>query len=110
MRPDLGRVHTDRALREIFEQPSFPPVRCQIPVLDLAWSVSSLLPVSVSVRTVPGQSDCDQSSVKPSDYTKMAPPVADLKAMTDAFEGIDRLAEGAPRTDGAPNFRRVSAQ
>ena len=38
----------------------------------------------------------------------MAPPVAELKAMTDAFEGIDRLAEGAPRTDGAPNFRRVS--
>merc|ERR1712013_787493 len=27
--------------------------------------------------------------------------------MTDAFEGIDRLAEGAPRTDGAPNFRRL---
>ena len=38
---------------------------------------------------------------------KMAPAVADLKAMTDAFEGIDKLAEGAPRTDGAPNFRRV---
>ena len=37
----------------------------------------------------------------------MAPPAAELKAMTDAFEGIDRLAEGAPRTDGAPNFRRV---
>jgi len=37
----------------------------------------------------------------------MAPPVADLKCMTDAFEGIDRLAEGAPRTDGAPNFRRL---
>ena len=37
----------------------------------------------------------------------MAPAVADLKAMTDAFEGIDKLAEGAPRTDGAPNFRRV---
>ena len=37
----------------------------------------------------------------------MVPPIADLKAMTDAFEGIDRLAEGAPRTDGAPNFRRV---
>ena len=46
--------------------------------------------------------------VKPTDYTKMAPAVADLKAMTDAFEGIDRLAEGAPRTEGAPNFRRVS--
>ena len=39
---------------------------------------------------------------------KMAPAVADLKAMTDAFEGIDKLAEGAPRTDGAPNFRRVN--
>ena len=38
----------------------------------------------------------------------MAPPVDTLKAMTDAFEGVDRLAEGAPRTDGAPNFRRVS--
>ena len=38
----------------------------------------------------------------------MAPAVADLKAMTDAFEGIDKLAEGAPRTDGAPNFRRVN--
>merc|ERR1711971_1459443 len=38
---------------------------------------------------------------------KMAPAVADLKAMTDAFEGIDKLAEGAPRTDGAPNFRRL---
>merc|ERR1739847_73262 len=62
---------------------------------------------SVSVRTVPGQSDSDQSSVKPSESTKMAPAVADLKAMTDAFEGIDRLAEGAPRTDGAPNFRRL---
>merc|ERR1712121_373498 len=39
--------------------------------------------------------------------TKMAPPASELKAMTDAFEGIDRLAEGAPRTDGAPNFRRL---
>ena len=38
----------------------------------------------------------------------MAPPVDTLVAMTDAFEGIDRLAEGAPKTDGAPNFRRVS--
>jgi predicted protein tyrosine phosphatase len=37
----------------------------------------------------------------------MAPPAAELQAMTDAFEGIDRLAEGAPRTDGAPNFRRL---
>ena len=40
----------------------------------------------------------------------MAPAVADLKAMTDAFEGIDKLAEGAPRTDGAPNFRRVNTE
>ena len=39
---------------------------------------------------------------------KMAPAVDTLVAMTDAFEGIDRLAEGAPKTDGAPNFRRVS--
>ena len=38
---------------------------------------------------------------------KMAPAVDTLVAMTDAFEGIDRLAEGAPKTDGAPNFRRV---
>jgi len=37
----------------------------------------------------------------------MAPPAAELQAMTDAFEGIDKLAEGAPRTDGAPNFRRL---
>jgi len=37
----------------------------------------------------------------------MAPPVNTLKAMTDAFSGIDKLAEGAPRTDGAPNFRRL---
>ena len=70
--------------------------RCQIPLLDLAWTVSSLL--TVSVRTVTTQLET----------SKMAPPVAELKAMTDAFEGIDRLAEGAPRTDGAPNFRRVS--
>merc|ERR1719336_963248 len=27
--------------------------------------------------------------------------------MTDAFSGIDKLAEGAPRTEGAPNFRRL---
>ena len=40
---------------------------------------------------------------------KMAPPVETLKAMTDAFEGIDKLAEGAPRTEGAPNFRRGSS-
>ena len=65
-------------------------------MLDLPWSVSSLL--TVSVRTVTTQLET----------SKMAPPVAELKAMTDAFEGIDRLAEGAPRTDGAPNFRRVS--
>merc|ERR1712079_239518 len=56
---------------------------------------SSLL--TVSVRTVTTQLET----------SKMAPPVAELKAMTDAFEGIDRLAEGAPRTDGAPNFRRL---
>jgi len=37
----------------------------------------------------------------------MAPPVTSLKVMTDAFAGIDKLAEGAPRTDGAPNFRRL---
>jgi len=37
----------------------------------------------------------------------MAPPVNSLKPMTDAFAGIDKLAEGAPRTDGAPNFRRL---
>ena len=38
----------------------------------------------------------------------MAVPAVDtLVAMTDAFEGIDRLAEGAPKTDGAPNFRRL---
>jgi len=37
----------------------------------------------------------------------MAPAVETLVAMTDAFEGIDRLAEGAPKTDGAPNFRRL---
>merc|ERR1711874_420269 len=53
---------------------------------------SSLL--TVSVRTVTTQLET----------SKMAPPVAELKAMTDAFEGIDRLAEGAPRTDGAPIF------
>ena len=104
-RPDLGRVHTDWVLREIFEQQSFPPVRCQIPVLDLAWSVSSL--ETVSVRTECQDSESHQLS-DTTDHTKMAPPVADLKAMTDAFEGIDRLAEGAPRTEGAPNFRRVS--
>ena len=47
--------------------------------------------LTVSVRTVTTQLET----------SKMAPPVAELKAMTDAFEGIDRLAEGAPRTDGA---------
>merc|ERR1711936_264756 len=56
---------------------------------------SSLL--TVSVRTVTTQLET----------SKMAPPASELKAMTDAFEGIDRLAEGAPRTDGAPNFRRL---
>jgi len=34
-------------------------------------------------------------------------PINELKAMTDAFEGIDRLAEGAPRMEGAPNMRRM---
>ena len=29
------------------------------------------------------------------------------KAMTDDFEGIDKLVKEAPHTDGAPNFRRV---
>jgi len=48
--------------------------------------------------------DCSQDITR---QKKMAPPVSELKAMTDAFEGIDRLAEGAPRTDGAPNFRRL---
>merc|ERR1712073_83265 len=56
---------------------------------------SSLL--TVSVRTVTTQLET----------SKMAPPVAELVAMSDAFEGIDRLAEGAPKTDGAPNFRRL---
>merc|ERR1712073_32337 len=56
---------------------------------------SSLL--TVSVRTVTTQLRSH----------KMAPAVDTLVAMTDAFEGIDRLAEGAPKTDGAPNFRRL---
>jgi len=38
----------------------------------------------------------------------MVPPVAELKAMTDAFEGNDMLPEGAERTEGAPNFRRLA--
>ena len=33
----------------------------------------------------------------------------DAKVMTDHFEGIDKLVKEAPHTDGAPNFRRVSA-
>merc|ERR1712244_45181 len=56
---------------------------------------SSLL--TVSVRTVTTQLET----------SNMAPPASELKAMTDAFDGIDRLAEGAPRTEGAPNFRRL---
>ena len=28
-------------------------------------------------------------------------------AMTDHFEGIDKLVKEAPHTEGAPNFRRV---
>ena len=38
---------------------------------------------------------------------KMA-DIAACKAMTDHFEGIDKLVKEAPHTDGAPNFRRVS--
>jgi len=38
----------------------------------------------------------------------MVPPIAELKAMTDAFEGNDMLPEGAERTEGAPNFRRLA--
>jgi len=37
----------------------------------------------------------------------MHPPASELKAMTDAFEGIDKLPEGLERTEGAPNFRRL---
>jgi len=37
----------------------------------------------------------------------MTPPITELKPMTDFFEGIDRLAEGAPRMEGAPNMRRM---
>ena len=62
--------------------------------------------LTVSVRTVPGQSVFP--NLRNPEIIKMAPPVAELKAMTDTFEGIDRLAEGAPRTEGAANFRRVS--
>ena len=61
--------------------------------------------VSVSV-TQPDLDSCPSQCRRRSD--KMAPAVDTLVAMTDAFEGIDRLAEGAPKTDGAPNFRRVS--
>merc|ERR1712002_438521 len=38
---------------------------------------------------------------------KMHPPASELVAMTDAFEGIDRLAEGVEGTEGAPNLRRL---
>ena len=37
-------------------------------------------------------------------------PKVDLStchAMTDHFEGIDKLVKEAPHTEGAPNFRRV---
>ena len=54
----------------------------------------------------PDLDSCPSQCRRKSD--KMAPAVDTLVAMTDAFEGIDRLAEGAPKTDGAPNFRRVS--
>ena len=37
---------------------------------------------------------------------KMA-EISACKAMTDHFEGIDKLVKEAPHTDGAPNFRRV---
>jgi predicted protein tyrosine phosphatase len=33
--------------------------------------------------------------------------IADCKPMTDHFEGIDKLVKEAPRTEGAPNFRRL---
>ena len=33
--------------------------------------------------------------------------ISACKAMTDHFEGIDKLVKEAPHTDGAPNFRRV---
>ena len=36
------------------------------------------------------------------------PNIHACKPMTDHFEGIDKLVEEAPHTDGAPNFRRVS--
>ncbi len=31
----------------------------------------------------------------------------ECKAMTDHFDGIDKLVKEAPHTEGAPNFRRV---
>ena len=34
--------------------------------------------------------------------------IEDCKAMTDYFDGIDKLVKEAPHTEGAPNFRRVS--
>jgi len=36
------------------------------------------------------------------------PNITRCKAMTDYFEGIDKLVPEAPHTEGAPNFRRVS--
>ena len=35
------------------------------------------------------------------------PNVNDCLAMTDHFEGMDKLVKEAPHTEGAPNFRRV---
>ena len=35
------------------------------------------------------------------------PNINDCLAMTDHFEGMDKLVKEAPHTEGAPNFRRV---
>ena len=35
------------------------------------------------------------------------PNINDCLAMTDHFEGMDKLVAEAPHTEGAPNFRRV---
>jgi len=35
------------------------------------------------------------------------PNINDCKAMTDHFEGMDKLVKEAPHTEGAPNFRRM---
>lgn len=37
----------------------------------------------------------------------MATAVDKCAAMTDHFEGIDKLVKEAPHTEGAPNFRRM---